>query len=59
MITLTNIINVIITCLFIILVISERNNPKKLPIILWNINCINNFKLCPLKRQSYFFLKGE
>ena len=26
---------------------------------MWNINCINNFKLCPLKRQSYFFLKGE
>ncbi len=40
MITLTNIINVIITCLFIILVISERNNPKKLPIILCGISIV-------------------
>ena len=40
MITLTNIINVIMTCLFIILVISERNNPKKLPIILCGISIV-------------------
>ena len=40
MITLTNIINVIITYLFIILVISERNNPKKLPIILCGISIV-------------------
>lgn len=40
MITLTNIINVIITCLFIILIISERNNPKKLPIILCGISIV-------------------
>lgn len=40
MITLTNIINVIITCLFIILVISERNNPKKLSIILCGISIV-------------------
>lgn len=43
MITLTNIINVIITCLFIILVISERNNPKKLPIILCGISIVLTF----------------
>ena len=40
MITLTNIINVIITCLFIILVISERDSPKKLPIVLCTISIL-------------------
>lgn len=40
MITLTNIINAIITCLFIILVISERDNPKKLPIVLCTISIL-------------------
>ena len=30
MLTIANIVNIIITILFIILVISERNNPKKL-----------------------------
>ena len=40
MITLTNIINVIITCLFIILVISERDNPKKLTIVLCTISIL-------------------
>lgn len=40
MITLTNIINVIITCLFIILVIPERDNPKKLPIVLCTISIL-------------------
>jgi len=41
MLTIANIVNIIIiTILFIILVISERNNPKKLPIILCGISIV-------------------
>ena len=40
MLTIANIVNIVITILFIILVISERNNPKKLPIILCGISIV-------------------
>nr|DAZ11365.1 MAG TPA: hypothetical protein [Caudoviricetes sp.] len=40
MLTIANIVNIIITILFIILVISERDNPKKLPIALCTISIL-------------------
>lgn len=40
MMLITNMINIIITCFFIILVISERDNSKKLPRILCIISIV-------------------